>query len=96
MTLNELLNGVNKSLKFYEVVLVDKALGEEGKYVEGDPAGYGLLNKITGVMEHTSIMLPGVMWQATHFETTLKSMLAEDGDPTPRLSVVEDILPSLN
>lgn len=92
-TANELLDLANKDLSYYEVVLVDKALGEDGKFIEGDPAGYGLLNKVTGILEHTSIMLPGVLWQATHFENTLKSMLSSDEEPEPGLSVVEDILP---
>ena len=94
-TVNELLDSVNKDLKYYEVVLVDKALGEDGKFIEGDNCGYGLRNKVTDILEHTSIMLPGVLWQATHFESTLKSMLAPE-EGTRSLATVEDIMPSLN
>jgi len=92
-TVNELLGGLNKNLSYYEVVIVDKALGEDGKFIEGENVGYGLLNTVTGITEHTSIMLPGVMWQATHFESTLKSMLSADTDDGPGLASVEDIIP---
>lgn len=94
MTVNELLQAANAELDFYEVMMVDKALGEDGNYVEASPAGYGLINKVTGVIEHTSTILPGVLWQATHFESTLKSLLepektadttATEGDVVPFL-----------
>jgi hypothetical protein len=47
-------------------------------------------------MEHSSTMLPGVMWQATHFEGTLKSMLGAGDDEGPTLATVEDIIPTMN
>ena len=91
-TVSELLNKANSELTFYEIVLTQRALGEDGVYVEGDNAGYGLLNKVTGVMEHTSTILPGVMWQATHFESTLTSLL--EADEKADLSVAEgDVVP---
>lgn len=78
MTKTEMIAKANKSLEYYELRLVDKSLGEDGKWVEGKDVGYGLINKATGITEHTSVMLPGVLWQATHFESTLKSLLEEE------------------
>lgn len=92
MNKNELIVKANKSLEYYELRLVDKALGEDGKYVEGNDVGYGLINKATGIVEHTSVMLPGVLWQATHFESTLKSLL-EDEAAMPSAETGEDVVP---
>ena len=93
MTVSELLESVNKDLELYEIVLTERALGEDGKYVDGESAGYGLLNKVTGVMEHTSTILPGVMWQATHFETTLKSLTAAEGELADTTAADGDVVP---
>lgn len=91
-TQSNLLGNANKNLVYYEIVLVDKALGEDGKWLEGDSVGYGLRNKQTNIIEHTSVMLPGVLWQATHFESTLKSLLADE-DEVPGGDAGADVLP---
>ena len=72
---SEMLTKANEGLQYYKIIFVDKALGEDSRYVEGPCVGYGLINLATGVIEHTSTVLPGVMWQAQHFEQTLKSLL---------------------
>jgi len=60
----------------YNVVLSgpeEKVIGEDGKYRE--MGGYYVVNKETGVIEHSTIMLPGAIFQATHFNDTLISLL---------------------
>ena len=75
MTVAELMAVVNKDLEFYEIVPSLNVLGEEGKLVESDHVvGYAVVNKITAVIEHTSTILPGVLFQAQHFDNTLRSL----------------------
>ena len=50
--------------KNYQVVLMDKVLGEDGRY---GPPGYAILNKETGVVEHTTMVLPQAIFQADAF-----------------------------
>jgi hypothetical protein len=92
------LEKYNSGLKYYVVVPADKVISEDGKYTVGDTPGqmigYAVENKETGVVEHTSVCLPAVMFQANHFDDMLTSLL--DGTP-PMLSVVdsapEDVVP---
>lgn len=89
---DRLLAKVNAKLDYYKIIMVDRALEETGTYVEGKDVGYGLINKATQVVEHTSVMLPGILWQATHFESTLKSLL--DEEETPDTTAAEgDVIP---
>ena len=92
MTPNELFTKINSSFEYYDVVLVDRALGEDGVYIEGEGVGYGLVNRVTGITEHTSTMLPGVFWQGQHFEGTLKSLLEVEAQPDTT-AADSDILP---
>jgi len=84
----------NDGLRYYQVVPSDKALAEDGKYLTGDNAGYAIENKMTKVVEHTTVCLPAAMFQANHFDDMLASLI----DGTPKLSVVdsvtEDIVPN--
>ncbi len=84
----------NLGLKYYMVVPATKVIGEDGKYMVGDNAGYGIVNKETDVIEHTNTCLAAAMFQANHFDDMLSSML----DEIPALSLVdtaaEDIMPS--
>lgn len=73
----------------YEVIECDDVLGEDGKYGQ---LGYAVRNKETAVTEHTTMMLPGAIFQCQHFTDTLKSLLAED--TAPELAAVEDIVPA--
>jgi hypothetical protein len=90
-----MLDRINKDLKYYEVRLTDKAVGELGELVEGDgePVGYKLVNKITGITEHTSIFLAGVIYQAAHFDSTVKGALSA---PEPvAVESADDVIPLL-
>ena len=79
----------------YTVQQVDVALGEDGKY--GQP-GYGVVNKQTDVVEHTSMMLPGAIFQCQHFNDTLESLLAKPEEVVEpvdlRVVDVEDVVPN--
>ena len=90
------LNKYNKGLSYYEVVPVNKCLGEDGNYVSSDdPVGYGIKNNATGVIEHTSVSLHVTMFQAAHFDDMLSGML-DEAKPALRLveSPTEDIVPT--
>ena len=73
--ISELFEAINKGLKYYEIVMVDNALQEDGK-TTGD--GYACVNKVTTIVEHTSTILPGVLFQAQHFDNTLVSLTDEE------------------
>lgn len=73
----------------YAVEVTDAALGEDGKY---GVAGYKIINKDTGIVEHTTMMLPAAIFQAQHFSDTLKSLL-ETPEKATELSLVNDIIP---
>lgn len=92
---NTNLETFNSELEYYVVQPVGRCVGDDGKYFEGDPAGYGVVNKATGVVEHTSTILPGVLFQATHFDSTLKSLLAPKtvADPFDNMPT-DDIVPN--
>ena len=71
----ELFESINKDLKFYEILPSCSVIGEEGKLIEGDEViGYQVCNRVTGVVEHTSTILPGALFQAQHFDNTLRSL----------------------
>jgi hypothetical protein len=84
-----MLDKYNAGLKYYEVLPVDRAINEDGRYVEGTFVGYGISNKATGVIEHTNICLPAALYQATHFDDMLASLL----DVNPKLSIVSEPVP---
>ena len=70
-------------------------IGEDGKY--GDSKGYVVVNLETSVIEHSTIMLPGAIFQCQHFNDTLVSLLnppAEDELDISALNVPEDIVPN--
>jgi hypothetical protein len=48
-------------------------LAEDGKYHEW--IGYAVINKETEVVEHTTMMLPGAIFQCQHFNDTLTSLM---------------------
>ena len=71
-------------------------IGEDGKYSD-DTKGYVVLNKETGVIEHSTIMLPGAIFQCQHFNDTLVSLLnppTEEELDISALNVPEDIVPN--
>jgi len=90
----KLFEAINKDLKFYEVLPSCTVIGEEGKLIEGDEViGYQVCNLVTGVVEHTSTILPGALFQAQHFDNTLRSLTdtpedAVEGETAPQDDVV--------
>lgn len=79
----------------YKVIPFANAMGEKG---EPDSNGYAVVNKDTGVIEHTTIMLPGAIYQAQGFSDSLDALLKTDGAPL-QLSLVdmptdEDVVPN--
>ncbi len=71
-------------------------VGEDGKY--GSHAGYVVVNKETGVVEHSTVMLPGAIFQCQHFNDTLISLLTppEEAEVVDinSMNVPEDIVPN--
>jgi len=64
----------------YTVVETDNALGEDGAY---GAIGYAVVNKATGVTEHTTMVLPQALFQADAFMgalTQLDETTDEDAD----------------
>ena len=74
----------------------EQIIGEDGNYSGQD--GYVVVNRETGVIEHTTIMLPGAIFQCQHFNDTLVSLLSppqdDDGVDIAALNVPEDIVPN--
>ena len=69
-------------------------IAEDGKY--GNRPGYVVVNKETGVVEHSTVMLPGAIFQCQHFNDTLISLLADPSEDIDieALDVPEDIVPN--
>ncbi len=83
----------------YEVRLAangDQVIGEDGKY--GTIDGYLVVNKETKVIEHSTVMLPGAIFQCQHFNDTLISLLAPPDEADivdiTSMNVPEDIVPN--
>ena len=69
----------------YYVTRCSNALGEDGKY---GAKGYAVVNKKTDVVEHTSMMMPGAIFQCQHFSDTLDSLLAAE----PKLETLAPVV----
>ena len=71
-------------------------IAEDGNY--GERAGYVVVNKETKVVEHSTVMLPGAIFQCQHFNDTLVSLLAdpteEDIEGLTAMDIPEDIVPN--
>ena len=83
--------------KNYEVVVADShesVMAEDGKYA--NVPGYVVTNKDTGIVEHTSMMLPQAIYQAQGLSDSLDALLKAD---EPGLSdnivhmVTDDVVP---
>ena len=78
----------------YFVTECKDVLGEDGKYGK---TGYAVVNEETGVIEHTTMMLPGAIFQCQHFNDTLKGLLETPEDNVVELSAIDvpdDVVPS--
>ena len=60
--------------------------------------GYVVINRDTGVIEHSTVMLPGAIFQCQHFNDTLISLLAPKDEAEiidiNSLNVPEDVVPN--
>lgn len=72
-------------------------IGEDGKYTTTHD-GYVVINKETEVIEHSTTMLPGAIFQCQHFNDTLVDLLkpADEADVVnlQSVDVPEDIVPN--
>ncbi len=88
-------NDVLYETEKYSVKITREALGEDGTYSRH---GYAVINKDTGITEHTTMMLPAAIFQCQHFNDTLVSLLT----PEPKTDMVDifadptdgDVLPN--
>lgn len=82
------LNKINKSMKYYEVECTkdNPILCEDGEYRVRP--GYVVRNKTTDVIEHTTMLLAGAIFQAQHFDNTLESLLAAE---EPKMETLLDM-----
>ena len=79
----------------YDVVKCASAVGEDGKYGQ---EGYAVRNIETGIVEHTTMILPQAIYQAQGFSDSLDVLLKEDNEPTQlslvEMDVGEDVVPN--
>ena len=59
----------------YKVIVIDDALGEDGKY--GAP-GYAVVNLETNIYEHTTTVLPQALFQADAFMGALSNLTSTE------------------
>ena len=74
----------------------ESILGEDGAYTISH-SGYVVVNKETDVIEHTTTMLPGAIFQCQHFNDTLVGLLNPEVIPDVDLNIVdvpEDVVPN--
>lgn len=97
MTILNKINDLNEELKYYVIELSEFAIGEDGNYLRGSGdnlAGYAVRNKESGVVEHTSMLLPAIIFQAEHLDSMLDSLLNKEDTPTLESLPVDDVLPN--
>lgn len=74
----------------------ESIVGEDGKYTMSHD-GYVVVNKETNVIEHSTTMLPGAIFQCQHFNDTLVSLLTDPEDNITALTSVDvpdDVVPN--
>ena len=67
-------NEIYKNEK-YRVVIIDDALGEDGKY---GAMGYAVVNIETNIREHTTTVLPQALFQADAFMGALSNLHSDE------------------
>ena len=79
----------------YDVVKCGSVIGEDGNYGQ---EGYSVRNIETGIVEHTTMILPQAIYQAQGFSDSLDVLLKEDDAPTQlslvEMDVGEDVVPN--
>jgi len=69
----------------------ESIVGEDGKYTL-QHEGYVVVNKETGVIEHSTTMLPGAIFQCQHFSDTLTGLL--NPEMVPPTMIPDDVVPN--
>ena len=88
MTLDQILTKVNSDLKYYEVIVIDgehPVICEDGEYRKRK--GYGIINKLTDVVEHTTVLMAGAIFQSQHLDSTLEGLV----NPSQSMVALEDM-----
>ena len=65
-------------------------LGEDGKY--SNRGGYAVINKETGVVEHTTTVLPQALFQADAFLGALGSLVSQSANDSTIDGSAEDVI----
>lgn len=94
----EALDNINSELTYYSITQTKDAVGEDGK--KGSD-GYAVTNKENDVVEHTTTILPGAIFQARHLDDMLVSLIQaadpeKNDDGVVSLESVVDEDPVLN
>ena len=89
------MEDLNARLKYYEVVEAYRVLAEDGKYKESvnEHQGYAIVNKATGIIEHTTMVLPGAIFQAESLDSMLGGLLEPPVDAPKAEGNGEDVIP---
>jgi len=68
---------INEGLTYYVIEPVSKCMQEDGNFQsnkDGTICGYGVRNKATGIVEHSTVMLPVAIFQADYLDKSLVSL----------------------
>jgi len=96
--LNNKIAELNDNLSFYVIEPSDFAIGEDGEYIRGangESVGYCVRNVETDIVEHTSMLLPAIIFQAEHLDSMLTSLINKE-EPSAQLAEmpVDDVVPN--
>ena len=69
----------------------ESIVGEDGQYTTSH-AGYVVVNKETEQVEHSTTMLPGAIFQCTHFNDSLTGLL--NPEMVPPTMIPDDVVPN--
>jgi len=73
----------------YEVIETNDALGEDGKYGR---EGYAVINRQTGIAEHTTTIYPQAIFQADALDGALTQLDEKDEDTDAIEAIESDIV----
>ena len=92
------LDKVNADLQYYTIEVVtaednQPVICEDGEY-RTTASGYAVRNKESGQVEHTTLLLPGAIFQAQHLDSTLDQLVNPQELPTTSLEAmpIEDVV----
>ena len=91
--INKAISDINKNVKYYTLSVEPGARSEDGRT---DCLGYIVNNKVTGVTEFTSTVLPNAIYQMQHLDEMLDSLVSprEKVEPLSLVNPVgEDTVP---